>query len=365
MQNQQRYNQRRTTRTGYTNISNNFVSAGNNQQPPAQIQNNIQIQPVKQPEPVIPTPVKIMPEPKLEMKEDIMTVSMTESNGSDANDELRKLKKINFKRKISGRERRLRQNRKLKKLLTPRNATVALHELSGHETSAISEFQVKQNGNQFVAEVTINNVKYEGYGSSKMAAKNNASEKALRDLVVTKLQQQKLEAAQAEQKPVVETTPQAGEDVEMSDESEQKDDVPMLQLASFALHKLFAEWESEGFEIPLFKNDGATAGDGATATPKAPAVPKPVKVRNDLPPNAENMHPVVLLSVMRPCTAYMDLGSSGAPPNISHTVGCQVDGENFIGAGRSKKDARKSAAMEVLKKLFNWIPSAQALAATN
>lgn len=213
----------------------------------------------------------------------------------------------------------MRQNRKLKKLLTPRNATVALHELSGHEASAISDFQVKQNGNQFIAEVTINNKKYEGVGTSKMASKNNASEKALRDLVVTKLQKQKLEAAQSDQKSVSDSG--APDDIEMSDDNEQKaDDVPMLQLASFALHKLFSEWESEGFEIPLFKNDG---GVTEGAVPKQPATPKPIKVRNDLPANSENMHPVVLLSVMRPCTTYKDLGSSGSPPNISHTVGCQ------------------------------------------
>ncbi len=249
----------------------------------------------------------------------------------------------------------------MKRLLTPRNATVALHELSGHEASAIGEFQVKQNGTQFVAEVTVNNVKYEGYGSSKMSAKNNASEKALRDLIVTKLQQQKAEAAkEGKELPVPDVTMDQTEDVDMEIDGEQKEgaDVPMLQLASFALHKLLAEWESEGFEIPLFKNDGTEKPGEVGGAAIAPKSPKPGKVRNDLPPNAETMHSVVLLSIMRPCTTYMDLGSQGLPPNISHTVGCQVDGENFIGAGRSKKDARKACAAEVLKKLFKWTPTA-------
>lgn len=70
------------------------------------------------------------------------------------------------------------------------------------------------------------------------------------------------------------------------------------------------------------------------------------------------MHPVVLLSIMRPCTTYSDLGSRGVPPNITHTVGCTVDGASFMGVGRSKKDARKVAAAEVLKALFQLAPTA-------
>ena len=101
---------------------------------------------------------------------------------------------MNYFKNILAKEKRFRQNRKLKKLLTPRNATVALHELFGQDgSSQISEFQVKPNGNQFQAEVVINNNRYEGYGSSKMSAKNNACEKALRDLIINKLQQKSLD----------------------------------------------------------------------------------------------------------------------------------------------------------------------------
>lgn len=65
-------------------------------------------------------------------------------------------------------------------------------------------------------------------------------------------------------------------------------------------------------------------------------------------------HPVMLLSIMRPCTQYSDLGSVGVTPNIQHTVGATVDGQNFIGQGRSKKDARKRVSTEILIKLFQW-----------
>jgi dsRNA-specific ribonuclease len=60
---------------------------------------------------------------------------------------------------------------------------------------------------------------------------------------------------------------------------------------------------------------------------------------------------------MRPCTAYSDLGSVGITPNIKHTVGATVDGQKFIGEGRSKKEARKKVATDVLLKLFDWKPS--------
>jgi hypothetical protein len=62
----------------------------------------------------------------------------------------------------------------------------------------------------------------------------------------------------------------------------------------------------------------------------------------------------MLLSIMRPCTTYSDLGSVGVTPNINHTVGATVDGENFMGTGRSKKEARKRVATDILKKLFDW-----------
>jgi Double-stranded RNA binding motif len=130
----------------------------------------------------------------------------------------------------------LKQNKKLFKMLIPRNAIAALNELQG----SVSETTVLPvQGNKFEAEVTLNNVCYKGIGNSKMQAKNAACEKALRDLVINKFQQMKNREGSTE-------------DISMEDETDSTD-VPMLQLASFALHKLFAEWESEGFEIPLPK----------------------------------------------------------------------------------------------------------------
>lgn len=143
----------------------------------------------------------------------------------------------------SGKEKRLRQNRKLFRMLTPRNAIAALNELHGQSVN--ESVVVPTQGNKFEAEITINNVRYVGVGNSKMQAKNAASEKALRDLVINKFQQIK------SQEVIAQPPADGNEDVPM--EEDKADDVPMLQLASFALHKLFSEWEAEGFEIPMPK----------------------------------------------------------------------------------------------------------------
>jgi hypothetical protein len=150
-------------------------------------------------------------------------------------EDLLKLKKINFKKKVSGKEKRTRLNKKLLKMLTPRNAIAALNEL--YSTSINDTTVVPVQGNKFEATTVVNNIKFQGVGSSKMGAKNSACEKALRDLVINKFQNVKAQ--------------DLSEDVSM--EETDSSDVPMLQLASFALHKLFAEWEAEGFQIPLPK----------------------------------------------------------------------------------------------------------------
>lgn len=66
------------------------------------------------------------------------------------------------------------------------------------------------------------------------------------------------------------------------------------------------------------------------------------------------MHPVMLLSTMRPGTQYVDLGSEGVTPNICHKVGTTVDNRQFIDQARSKKEARKRVATLALKELFKW-----------
>lgn len=57
---------------------------------------------------------------------------------------------------------------------------------------------------------------------------------------------------------------------------------------------------------------------------------------------------------MRPGQTFEDLGSNGqaGSNNISHCMGITVDGEKFIAHARSKKIARKIAAIDACNKLF-------------
>jgi len=47
------------------------------------------------------------------------------------------------------------------------------------------------------------------------------------------------------------------------------------------------------------------------------------------------------------------VGTTGVTPNIIFTMGCEVDGQQYQGVGRNKKDAKKHCAMEALKALYN------------
>jgi hypothetical protein len=190
---------------------------------------------------------------------------------------------------ISGKEKKRLQNKRLRKLLTPKNAIVALNELRGPE---MGEFTITADGlNSFTAEIVLNNVKYSGQGNTKQLAKMKASEKALRDLVITKM---------AKMDKGGETD--GSDDVEMKNVTE-GEDFPMIHLASFALHKLFSEWQNEGFEIPdmnISAKKLVAAAVAAANPPVTGVVPKPkvLKTISDLPADASTRHPASLLALV-------------------------------------------------------------------
>ena len=148
-----------------------------------------------------------------------------------------------------------------------------------------------------------------------------------------------------------------------------EDDTPWLQLASLALFKLFNDWQAQGFVIPqdLMKNNNEIAGNGAqmaatgngngtmdvnmAAAPKAEGQ-KPKQAKK-MPDNPTERHPVQLLNELRGGVTFVVAGSSGVTPNIIFTLGCEIDGTQYTGVGRNKKDAKKHCAMEALKVLYN------------
>lgn len=167
---------------------------------------------------------------------------------------------------------------------------------------------------------------------------------------------------------------------ETDTKDENATEVPMLHLASFALHKLFTEWQSEGFEIPDFKiGSHGTPVEGSADPEVLPTAAPVVPIKTQVPDNANTLHPTTLLCMvsavlppkttnqnqnltslhllifllqMRPGTKYVDLGTEGKSPNVSHSVGVDVDGSHFIGRAKNKKLARKLAARDACNALF-------------
>lgn len=249
-------------------------------------------------------------------------------------------------RKKLEKERKARQLRRLRKLLTPKNAVVALHELQG---PGMGEFTINTNGVETTAEIVVNNVRYEATGPNKHLAKARASEKALRDLVIAQMSKAR---SNAEKPANGNSETEGAEDVDMAEVSD-NDDVPMLHLASYALYKLFNEWQNEGFDIPAIKPTKAPIKLTPGGThPLAPKVPK---TKADLPADATTRHPTALLAFMRPQVPYEDLGSNNTndPTQREFSVGVTVDGQRFIGKARSKKMARKEAASAACLQLFD------------
>ncbi|XP_037294394.1 uncharacterized protein LOC115447541 isoform X2 [Manduca sexta] len=257
-------------------------------------------------------------------------------------------------KKISNKERRRRQNAHLRRLLTPKNALMALNELLLNEQIP-NEFKVeptatKQFYNQptsnFCADLTVEGNVYKGYGETKLTARNAAAEQAIRDIMIKKMSK------------ILNSDGSLNGEAATDEEA-----VPMIQLASFALHKLFTEWECEGHKVPQLKPapappegdelEAAGAGAGAGAGAAAEARQKKKAKPRVLPLNAANMHPCMLLTYMRPQQEYRELGVAGdRPQNMIFTVGVHVDGEVYTGKAPNKKEARKAAARAACAALF-------------
>ncbi|EDW30834.1 GL13431 [Drosophila persimilis] len=264
-------------------------------------------------------------------------------------------KKIFQKRKKSSertRDKKQRQNRQLRKSMLPKNALMALNELKGVN---ISDFTINSNPDGgFTAILTVNSNQYHGKGLSKMAAKNLACEHALRDYIIAKMKPKPRKPKNIAVENQASTGPEPM-DTNGSDTESPEDELPMLNLASFAIYKLFSEWERDGYVVPEMHpsaNAQPQQGDANAAVPVVPKEPKKPPVRAELPPNWQTMHPATLLCIMRPGIAYEDYGTAGDKPNVPQCLGVIVDNQEFTANGRSKKIARRNVAVNVCNTLF-------------
>lgn len=128
---------------------------------------------------------------------------------------------------------------------------------------------------------------------------------------------------QADSSSVNDENSEGGEKMETN--SEEPDEIPWSSLASFALYKLFLEWQNQGTVVPV-PRPGVSPGKVSKRETK------PV-IQKELPANATTVHPVMLLNQMRPGLAYSEVARVGNPPNTMFTLGVDIDGTEYTGTG--------------------------------
>lgn len=106
---------------------------------------------------------------------------------------------------------------------------------------------------------------------------------------------------------------------------EEADEIPWSSLASFALYKLFLEWQNQGTVVPV-PRPGISPG-------KVKAREHKPVVQKELPANATTIHPVMLLNQMRPGLTYVESERVGNPPNTIFTLAVEIDGIEYKGTG--------------------------------
>lgn len=189
-------------------------------------------------------------------------------------------------------------------------------------------------------------------GENKLMARNAAAEQAIRDLIIKKMNKAVTSdsgkydgrrGSQASEMSAIVDVLCAAPGSTNGDAASDEEALPMIQLASFALHKLFTEWEYEGHKVPALKPAAAAAPEPAPAAPHKP-----------LPPRPAAMHPCMLLTYMRPHLEYRELAVDGdRPQNMLFTMGVEVDGTTYVGKAPNKKEARKLAAKAACRALFD------------
>jgi len=173
------------------------------------------------------------------------------------------------------------------------------------------------------------------------------------------------------------------ENGDKSKRPEMESETPWVSLASLALFKLFNDWQAQGYQLPpgIFRGPSASgnamanvnaaaisakvvaaAGRAAAAAasqpsqvaPNAPKQKKPpaLKAEKTLPENPQTKHPVQLLNEMSGPLVYEQTGQTGVPPNCIFTMAVTVNGTTYSGQGKSKKEAKKAAAISAVAELY-------------
>ena len=68
---------------------------------------------------------------------------------------------------------------------------------------------------------------------------------------------------------------------------------------------------------------------------------------------SQTKHPVQLLNEMSGPLVYEQTGQTGVPPNCIFTMAVTVNGTTYSGQGKSKKEAKKAAAISAVAEIYS------------
>lgn len=301
------------------------------------------------------------PVPNSSTESDKMDLEKTETDTqSEIQEHLRWRRKVPGVR-LNKRMKRIRLNQRLRKTLQPKNAIMVLNEMKAGVQFTFPENQGPMSNSLYLVHAELDGKTYVGQGLSKPLARQNAAENALKALLLEKMTSAAMKARMDAENDgqghmTSESTNQSGDNNEdggstlMETTVDDSNEIPWSSLASFALYKLFLEWHNQGTSVPVPR-------------PGLPSPVKPVKkevasahktpVQKELPPNATSIHPVMLLNQMRPGLVYVELNRVGNPPYTMFTLAVEVDGIEYTGTAKNKKDAKKVAAKGALLALYD------------
>lgn len=343
-------------------------------------QQQYQQQKQQQPPPEAPTPTKSIlkqsPTTPNPLPQSVPAVQQEETKSQEQNGGVKEEEKVPwFKKhkkagfKVNKIQRRRRLNARLHRLLMPKNATMVLNELK--EDDKI-RFTVTPPANLasfpcvFVAQAHFFGKDYIGEGKSKMAAKQAAAENALRSYMMEKMQQEK---EKKDTEPVTEdeempdTSSDAGDKASKKRKPPAEEDFPWGPFASFALYKLFEEWqtlEEAGIspsefraQMGKFQPPFPFPFEQTFQRPGPPAfVANPTKKTPSIEGSEQN--PVQVLNQMKPGLAYVEVSRvPSTDKTLLFTMRVEVDGQVYQGVGKNKREAKREAAKSALRKLLN------------
>lgn len=167
----------------------------------------------------------------------------------------------------------------------------------------VGDFRITDEGSfdssgNFTAQVTVNHKTYVSKGYTKVAAKNAVCEQAIRDYIVKKLQRHPRNGLAVAGKNKSNDENGCVEEKEGQEDSDQEE-VPILSLASFALYKLFAEWEKEGYFVPeMHPHEKDFLKSTKEERGLLKKKKKPTRTEKKLPDNWSSLHPASLLCMV-------------------------------------------------------------------